>query len=121
MPYTEVVYFAEEDGSVPMLEWLRDLPRQAQSKVRTRMRLLAEFGYELRRPLADTLREGVYELRVRYRNIQYRALYFFYQQQAVLSHGVTKKGKRVPDKEIDLAARRRRRFARSPEAHTYVL
>jgi len=121
MPATDVVYFAEEDGTCPLLEWFRELPEKVRDGVRDRIWRLKEHGYELRRPLADTLRDGIHELRVRRGNVQYRILYFFCGQQAVLSHGFVKRGRSVPAKEISLAVSRRSIFEREPGAHTFML
>ncbi|MEH1871881.1 type II toxin-antitoxin system RelE/ParE family toxin [Nostoc sp.] len=41
------------------------------------MEQLAEYGFELRRPAADLLRDGIYELRAKHVRVQYRILYFF--------------------------------------------
>ena len=121
MPAMDVVYFAEEDGTCPLLEWFQELPKKVGDGVRDRIRRLKESGHELRRPLADTLRDGIHELRVRRGNVQYRILYFFCGQQAVLSHGFVKRGRRVPANEISLAASRRLMFERNSSAHTFVL
>jgi hypothetical protein len=45
-------------------------------------------------------------------------LYFFCQQAAVISHGLTKE-KQVPEREIELAIRRRDLFETNPAKHTY--
>jgi len=64
------------------------------------------------------LRDGVYELRTEVRNVNYRLLYGFVGKDiALLSHGITKK-KKVPSREIDLAATRLRRFSANPKLHT---
>ena len=118
MPETDVVFFAEDDGSAPLLEWLDGLPEKAQNRCIERIERLREFGHELRRPLADFLRDGVHELRVRHMRVNYRVLYFFCGQQAVVSHGLTKE-KEVPDGEIDLAVSRLRQFEKNPQAYTY--
>lgn len=118
MPKTSVVFFAEEDGSVPVLEWIGGLPEKVQDKLVARVELLEEKGYELRRPHSDTLRDGIHELRARHIKVQYRVLYFFCGKAAVLSHGLTKKDI-VPPKEIELAIRRKVRFQADPEKHTY--
>lgn len=119
MPATEVVFFGESDGWVPMLEWLDGLPEKVQNKCVVRIERLAECGHELRRPEADLLRDGVHELRVRYGRVNYRMLYFFHGRRAVLSHGIAKE-RRVPDKEIDLALSRRRTLQADPEEHVYT-
>src|SRR5579864_9635573 len=101
MPRTRIVFYREEDGTVPLLQWLDALPRAAVVKCRVKIDRLKELGHELRRPEADYLRDGIYELRVRLRRINYRILYFFHgKAAAVLSHGVIKE-KAVPPKEID--------------------
>ncbi len=61
MPITEVIIFAEEDGSSPLIEWLDGLGSKVQDKCIVRVERLAEMGHELRRPEADFLRDGIYE------------------------------------------------------------
>lgn len=119
MPKTKVVFYQEDDGSVPVLEWLDNLSQKAQDKCFVKIERLAELGYELRRPEADLLRDKIYELRIGLRGINYRILYFFYgNQAAVLSHGIIKE-QAVPPKEIDRAIKRKKKFEQNPEAHTY--
>ncbi len=115
-----VVFFQEDDGSVPSLDWLDSLPHKVQDKFVIRIERLSECGHELRRPEADFLRDGIYELRVRHMHVNYRLLYFFSKRGAILSHGVQKKDK-VPDKEIELAKNRMQRFENDPEKHTHFV
>ncbi|MCX5893374.1 MAG: type II toxin-antitoxin system RelE/ParE family toxin [Deltaproteobacteria bacterium] len=118
MPKIDVVMFIEADGTVPLLNWLDSLPEKAQDKCIARIERLAAMGYELRRPEADYLRDGIYELRVALQGIQYRILYFFSEKQAVMSHGLIKESK-VPLKKIDLAIERGVRFSANCLIHTY--
>ena len=118
MPETTVVFYAEDDGSAPLLTWLDQQQTKVQDKCLVKTERLAELGHELRRPEADFLRDGIYELRVRYRRVNYRMLYFFHERTAVISHGLTKEDI-VPENEIDLAITRKARFARDPQKHTY--
>jgi len=118
MPKTEVVFFSEGDGSVPTLRWLDKLPPKAQTKLIVKVEQLAACGHELRRPAADFLRDGIYELRVRHMHVNYRILYFFHAGRAVLSHGLTKTDV-VPDADIERALSRREAFMRDPERHTH--
>ena len=49
------------------------------------------------------------------RSINYRVLYFFHgRTAAIVSHGIVKE-KRVPEREINLALKRKQRFDRSFE------
>jgi phage-related protein len=118
MPRTEVVHFAEDDGSPPVLDWLAGLPSKVQDKAIARVELLREHGHELRRPAADYLGDDIYELRVSYRRVQYRILYFFHEHRAVLCHGLIKE-REVPKGEIAAAMRRRDEFLCDPTRHTF--
>ncbi|MDY0166185.1 MAG: type II toxin-antitoxin system RelE/ParE family toxin [Thermoguttaceae bacterium] len=118
MPKTDVVFFADDNGSAPLLDWLDNQERKVQDKCLVWIERLEEHGHELRRPAADYLRDGIYELRVRHRSVNYRMLYFFHNQMAVVSHGLTKENI-VPDRDIDLALSRSMQFKHDPERHTY--
>jgi phage-related protein len=121
MPATEVLLYQELDGTIPVLDWLMDLQRKnrpAFEKCLFLINLLEEFGHDLRRPRADLLRDGVYELRTVVRNVQYRLLYGFVGKDiAVLAHALTKKDK-VPERDIEVAARRLALARQSPRRHT---
>ena len=67
---------------------------------------LEESGPKLRRPGADYLRDGIYELRFSSERAEYRILYFFDGSEVVLTNAFVKKTKRVPKEEIDRAIRR---------------
>lgn len=119
MPRTQVVLYRDDDGSVPFLEWFGQLSEKAQDKCRVKIERLGELGYEMRRPEADYLRGGIYELRVRLQSVNYRMLYFFHGREAVvLSHGIVKE-RLVPPHEIELALRRKVRFEIDPARHTH--
>lgn len=118
MPETEVLIFADNDGTAPLIQWLDQLPPKVQYKCIVRIERLAEMGHELRRPEADYLRDDIYELRLAFQDIQYRILYFFQESRAILSHGLIKTS-RVPPRDIDLAMERKARFELDPEKHTY--
>jgi len=119
MPKTKVVFFKEADGTVPILEWFDSLQEKALDKCRVRIERLEALGHELRRPEADLLRNGIYELRVGLQHVNYRMLYFFHgRTAAVISHGLVKEAE-VPPKEIERAIERKRKFEMNPRAHTH--
>lgn len=119
MPRTKVVFYMENDGGVPVLEWLDGLPAKAQLKCLAKIERLKQEGHQLRRPEADLLTDHIYELRASLQGIHYRILYFFHGNvAAVLSHGIRKED-RVPPLEIARAVERRRAFESNPAAHTF--
>jgi phage-related protein len=122
MPSTDIAFYAENQ-SAPVLNWLEDLYRvdkKAAAECIARIRLLAQFGHELRRPHADFLRDGIYELRAKRGRVQYRILYFFHGRNvALLAHGLTKEGK-VPAIDIQRAIERKKKYEKNPAYHTAV-
>jgi phage-related protein len=101
LPQVQVVYYQEDDETVPMKAWMEALRSQPKHRVKCIewIGLLRDYGHDLRRPTADYLRDGIYELRVRFQKIQYRMIYFFYgRERAVITHGITKQTDKVPPK-----------------------
>jgi hypothetical protein len=76
----------------PVLIWLRELrgkDQQGYAKCVACVKLLEQMGHELRRPIAGTLRDGIYELRARRGHVNYRLLYFFHGMNvAILAHAL---------------------------------
>jgi phage-related protein len=104
---------------VPLDDWIVSLPPKARAKCFVRIERLAMLGHELRRPEADTLRDGIHELRVKHAGINYRILYFFHGKNViVLTHGFVKQRADVPRSEIAIAASRRSLFQAAPDLHT---
>ncbi|HEX9750777.1 MAG TPA: type II toxin-antitoxin system RelE/ParE family toxin [candidate division Zixibacteria bacterium] len=119
MPRADLILFREDDGTVPLLEWLEGLTASARAICFARLSRLEEFGLDLRRPLTDTLGEGIYELRAKHLGVNYRMLYFFQGASVVIvSHGFSKQEARVPTREISRAIDRKIRFQSSPSRHT---
>jgi phage-related protein len=125
MPKTQVVFYQESEGDVPVLDWLKSLmirDRKGYAKCVTRIQQLTDAGYELRRPAADYLRDDIYELRAKHVNVQYRILYFFQGQNiAILAHAIVKEDAAVPDIDIERAIARKAKLGKDFEYHTYTM
>lgn len=101
------------------MEWFDELPAKIQDKCYLRLERLRDLGHELRRPEADFLRDGIYELRISLRGVHHRILYFFHgTAAAVVSHGIVKDHV-VPPREINRAIERKKQFEANPTKHTY--
>jgi phage-related protein len=119
MPKTKVIFYKEADGTVPIFEWLDQLPSKVVSKCLVKIERLRELGHELRRPEADLLRDKIYELRTALQGVNYRMLYFFHGDiAAVVSHGIVKESA-VPPVEIERAIERKGKFLSDPKKHTH--
>lgn len=101
----EVLYYTNSQGRCPIEEFIDKLPSKREgARILARIDLLKEKGVYLHRPYADLLEDGIHELRVKISKLQYRVLYFFWQEEKiVLTHGFTKVTKRVPKMEIKRA------------------
>jgi phage-related protein len=118
MPRTTIVIYREADGTVPLLDWMKRQSVRVRAKCHVKIERLAEYGFQLRRPDCDFLRDGIFELRAREGRVHYRILYGFIGHNAiVLSHGSTKE-QGVPSKEIDRAIQNLMRFRMNPKLHT---
>jgi len=79
------------------------------------------MGHGLRRPEADLLRDGIYELRAKRGRVNYRILYFFHGREiTVLACGLSKEA-RVPDADIGRAVRRKVAFEKDPNRHSFEM
>ena len=123
MPKVEVVFYRDDKGECPVLNCLDRWTEKVQDKFLIRIERLSELGHELRRPEADTLRDGIHELRAKHGSVNYRILYFFGERLdkskvAVLFDGLTKEDI-VPPKDIDRAVDGKKKFAANPKKHTH--
>src|SRR2546423_10109900 len=110
MPQSQVFLYKESHGETPVLDWMN-------AACMARVRTLAAMGHELRRPHADYLRDGIYELRAKRGRVNYRILYFFHGRNiALLSNGLVKE-REAPEIEIERALQRRRRYEQNPIVH----
>ena len=120
VPKVEVRLYKDDEGRSPVLEWLRVLRfrnANAWAKLRSRLGRLEQLGYELRRPQADSIGAGLYELRARSGHVNYRILYFFHGREVViLAHALTKED-RLPLSDVRRALDRKLIFESNPENH----
>ena len=104
------------------MDWLKELKRKDRrgyAKCVAQIRMLSQLGHVLRRPLADYLEQGVYELRIRRGRVNYRILYFFYGQGVgVLTHAITKEDQ-ILRGDLDRAVERKRNFEANPDQHLF--
>lgn len=106
MPW-DLRFYRQERGDEPVRDFLRALPKAARMEAGAALTDLEEQGSQLRRPGADYLRDGIYELRFRSERVEYRILYFFDRSEIVLMNAFVKKTRKTPATEIERAIKRR--------------
>ena len=99
-----VYFFIDERGRNPVKEFIDDLSLKEQAKVWAYIEELKRQGHALRRPVADYLGEGIYELRPRDNRIFY---FFFLKDSAVFLHAIRKKTDKIPAGDLALCLKRR--------------
>jgi phage-related protein len=98
-----VEFFADDEGSQPVRDWLDSLPEGARGRMLARIDLLAEHGPALDFPFTSQIEGRLREIRLRVGRVRYRVLYFFDRTRtAILLHGFAKRTEAVEeaDKQI---------------------
>ena len=80
------------------------LPKKERAKISSYLMELKRQGHNLRRPMADYLGDGIYELRPGNHRVFY---FFFVRNNAVLVHGIRKKTDKILKEDMILCIRRK--------------
>ena len=100
-----VYFFIDEDGRSPVEELMQELTQKEDMKIRAYLKILKEYGHNLRRPIADYLGEGIYELRPGPHRVFY---FFFMKDSAILLHMLRKKTDKIPLNDLNLCIKRKK-------------
>ena len=100
----EVIFYDKADGTEPAKDFILSLDKKMRAKMLRTISLLADNGPDLREPCSKPLGDGIFELRAKQSSDITRILYFFYVgNTAVLTNGFTKKTRKTPKNQIELA------------------
>jgi len=95
-----VLYYADQAGRIPVLEYLDRLSESERVKCLEYISFLEIAGEKIRRPIGDYLGGKLYELRPK----QSRIIYFFmFKESVVLVHAFRKKTDAIPERELGKA------------------
>lgn len=116
MPGVNLLFYRENDEA-PAYDWLLSLQDRPFARIVAAMERLADQGHSACRPLVENLGDGIYELRVRFVSVNYRLLYFFDGQTAVVVTCGFDKEDKIPPLQIQRAKERRAKYLANPENH----
>ncbi|MBU2573437.1 MAG: type II toxin-antitoxin system RelE/ParE family toxin [Elusimicrobia bacterium] len=102
---SNVWFFVDERGRSPVREFLGALPVKERAKAYAYIEELRRNGYNLRRPLADYVGRGIYELRPGANRVFY---FFFMRDSAVLAHAIRKRTDKLSQRDIELCVKRKK-------------
>ncbi|WP_027362647.1 type II toxin-antitoxin system RelE/ParE family toxin [Desulfospira joergensenii] len=97
----QILFCDEMARACPITDFINQCTPKNQVKVLRILSLLEEHGPTLPRPYADTLHDGIHELRFTLSRERVRVLYFFcYRKFIVLYYVFLKNTRKVPEKFI---------------------
>ncbi|OGX14687.1 MAG: hypothetical protein A2166_06250 [Omnitrophica WOR_2 bacterium RBG_13_41_10] len=100
----DTYYYIDEQGYSPVKEFIFRLNKKEKAKIKAYINELRMLGHNLRRPMADYLGEGIYELRPKHN----RVFYFFYLRTGIVFvHAIHKKTKKIPPSDIQICLKRK--------------
>ena len=110
-PEWSVVFYVEDSGAEPVLDFLRALDRRTKARFDWSIEQLLIRNVTAREPLVKHLAGKVLELRCESDRNIYRLLYAFMSRRRILFlHGFQKKTQQTPRRDIELAERRLAHF-----------
>ena len=104
-------FYVTPVGRSPVREWLLALPEEDRRTVGKDLQKV-EFGWPIGMPLCRPLGQGLWEVRSDLGDGTIgRVIFFVAGGQMVLLHGFIKKTRTTPQRDIDLALKRKREVA----------
>jgi phage-related protein len=100
----EVRFYIDDRGRQPVRDFIDAQPLKDQVKILAYLEELKKQGHNLRRPVADYLGEGIYELRPKHNRIFY---FFFSKGCVVLLHALRRRTDKIPTDDLALCIKRR--------------
>ncbi|MQL52762.1 type II toxin-antitoxin system RelE/ParE family toxin [Desulfofundulus thermobenzoicus] len=108
----EIEYFHLSSGKEPVKDFINALSAKDKSRIFRGFSLLEEFWPRLGQPHVKNItgEPSLWELRVQGNRNTFRIFFGHGKGKIVLLHAITKKGQRIPLKDIRLAAERLRQW-----------
>jgi phage-related protein len=100
-------FYRTPTGNEPVREWLKELSPADRKIIGTDIKDV-EFAWPLGKPLVDSLGRGLWEVRSSITDGIARVIFYVEDNRMVLLHGFVKKSRKTPDREIDLALKRKK-------------
>lgn len=103
-------FFMSQAGREPAREWLLELSDEDCKTIGDDIRT-AEFGWPIGMPLCRSMkgRKGLWEIRTHLTDGRIARVFFCsHEGSMVLLHGIIKKSKKTPERDLDLAMKRMR-------------
>ena len=107
-----VHFYKKLNGKEPVREWLLALDREDCKIIGIDIKTV-EFGWPVGMPVCKPLGRGMYEVRSNLKDNIARVIFCIEEDMMILLHGFIKKSQKTPDKEIELAFKRKKEVLRN--------
>jgi len=104
-----VVFYQTATGHEPVREWLKSLSKEERKAIGADI-LSVQYAWPVGKPLVDNLGEGIWEIRSRLPNRIARTMFAVVDEEIVLLHGFIKKQQQTPQRELELARKRKKEY-----------
>lgn len=100
----EIEFYETENNKIPVQDFLNSLDKKMRAKAIKEILLLKDLGILIREPYSKHIKDGVFELRIKFGSNVSRIFYFFFVwDKIVLTNGFIKKSQKTPQEEITKA------------------
>jgi phage-related protein len=108
------IFFRTEAGGEPVRDWLKGLPSSEDRKRIGEDIKTVEFGWPIGMPVCRPLGDGIYEVRTSLAQNRIARVLFYIDRKGrmVLLHGFTKKTRKTPGEDLELARGNKKRHQR---------
>ena len=105
------ILFYKEDGShnEPVKEWLHTLTKEERRIIGKDLRTV-QVGWPLGMPLVKSMGRGLWEVRSALPSGVSRIFFIMSSGEIVLLHGIIKKTQKTPERDLELARKRARKY-----------
>lgn len=101
----DVRFYATNTGSEPVRKWLRSLPPESRKIIGEDIKTV-QFGWPIGMPLVRNMDHGLWEVRSSLASGIARTLFTTDGPVMVLLHGIIKKTRQTPKRDVALARKR---------------
>jgi len=100
-----VVFYKSDTGNEPVREWLKRLTKAEKKTIGEDIKTV-QLGWPLGMPLLKSLGGGLWEMRSGLDDKTARVFIAVHKNTIVLLHGLIKKSRQIPRKDLELARKR---------------
>jgi len=114
-------FYRSDNGREPVRDWLKGLELEDRKAIGADIKDV-EFSWPIGMPLVGSLGRELWEVRSNLpRGRIARVLFCVERNKMVLLHGFIKKTQKTPQRDIDLALKRKKEDKREKEKHRIIL